>query len=439
MSASETLRCRNTDSLSNKDVEASGGKQVIDRKVGDSVELSSNLPTEGVSSASWKYGNSVVAYHDSGVTANNPFRGRVEFNDVSFSLTVRELTLQDSGDFSFLSEANGQQRPTVIITLQVHEPISTKPKLVYNISEPDLTGSCTVYLECRAAPHRNISYILTVGNQPHEGPKLHYHITPQDGDTTVTCNASNAVSEMSASETLRCRNTDSLSNKDVEASGGKQVIDRKVGDSVELSSNLPTEGVSSARWRHGNSVVAVQGSGVTANNPFLDRVEFNDVSFSLTVRELTLQDSGDFSFLSEANGQQRSTVIITLQVHEPISTKPKLVYNISEPDLNGSCTVYLECRAAPHRNTNYILTVGNQTHEGPKLHYHITPQDGDTTVTCNASNAVSEMSASETLRCRNTDSLSNKGSNILQQSTRMRVSSIPTPHLLLMMLQSMNP
>uniref|UniRef100_A0A3Q2FUV9 Immunoglobulin subtype domain-containing protein n=1 Tax=Cyprinodon variegatus TaxID=28743 RepID=A0A3Q2FUV9_CYPVA len=183
----------------------------------------------------------------------------------------------------------------------------------------------------------------------------------------------------------------------VPASAGKQVIDRKVGDSVELSSNLPTEGVSRASWRYGNSVLAVQGSGVTANNPFQGRVEFNDVSFSLTVRELTLQDSEDFSFLSEANGQQRPTVIITLQVHELI------------PDLNGSCTVYLECRAAPHRNTNYILTVGNQTHEGPKLHYHITPQDGDTTVTCNASNAVSEMSASETLRCRNTDSLSNKG------------------------------
>ncbi|XP_015255303.1 PREDICTED: natural killer cell receptor 2B4-like isoform X2 [Cyprinodon variegatus] len=196
------------------DVEASGEKQVIDRKVGDSVELSSNLPTEGVSSARWRYGNSVVAYHDTGVTANNLFQGRVEFNNVSFSLTVRELTLQDSGDFQFISEANGQQRPTVTITLQVHEPISTKPKLVYNISEPDLNGSCTVYLECRAAPHRNTNYILTVGNQTHEGPKLHYHITTQDGDTTVTCNASNAVSEMSASETLRCKNsTDSLSNK----------------------------------------------------------------------------------------------------------------------------------------------------------------------------------------------------------------------------------
>uniref|UniRef100_A0A3Q2QJ92 Immunoglobulin subtype domain-containing protein n=1 Tax=Fundulus heteroclitus TaxID=8078 RepID=A0A3Q2QJ92_FUNHE len=99
---------------------ASGGKHVIHKKVGDSVEISSNLPTEGVSRATWKYGDSKVAEQGLGVTGNNPFKARVQFNNVTFSLTIRDLTLQDSGDFSFTSATNDQQRPTVFITLLVH-------------------------------------------------------------------------------------------------------------------------------------------------------------------------------------------------------------------------------------------------------------------------------------------------------------------------------
>ncbi|MED6248474.1 hypothetical protein ATANTOWER_000859 [Ataeniobius toweri] len=195
-------------------VEASGEKQVIHRKVGDSVELSSNLPTEGVSRPSWKYGNFSVA-DENGVLPNNRFQDRVEFNNVNFSLTVRELTLQDSGNFSFTSATEVQQRPTVIITLQVHEPISKQPDLFSNISEPDLNGFCTVYLDCRAASQSNITYIWNVGNQNYTGPKLQHTIGPQDGDTTFFCTASNVVSEMSAFKSVRCRNnTDILSKED---------------------------------------------------------------------------------------------------------------------------------------------------------------------------------------------------------------------------------
>ncbi|MEQ2230179.1 hypothetical protein ILYODFUR_026572, partial [Ilyodon furcidens] len=194
-------------------VEASGEKQVIHRKVGDSVELSSNLPTEGVSRASWKYKNLAVA-DEYGVTSNNPFQGRVKFNNVNFSLTVRELTLQDSGDFSFTSATKDQQRPTVIITLQVHEPISKQPDLFSNISEPGLNGFCTVYLDCTAASQSNITYNWTVGNQSFRGPKLQHTIRPQDGDTIFFCTASNVVSEMSAFKSVRCRNNTDILSKE---------------------------------------------------------------------------------------------------------------------------------------------------------------------------------------------------------------------------------
>uniref|UniRef100_A0A3B3YJG4 Ig-like domain-containing protein n=1 Tax=Poecilia mexicana TaxID=48701 RepID=A0A3B3YJG4_9TELE len=175
--------------------------------VGDSVELLSNLPTEGVTRATWKYRGSPVANKVSGVIENNPFKGRVEFNNTSLSLTIRHLTLQDSGEFSFTSLA-AIQRPTVFITLQVHEPKDISNSIVFfNISEVGSNGFCRVFLECKANPDSGVTYIWTVGNQTRNGSRLQYTFTPQDGETTFTCNASNVVSGKLASKTLRCNNS----------------------------------------------------------------------------------------------------------------------------------------------------------------------------------------------------------------------------------------
>ncbi|XP_032438364.1 SLAM family member 5-like isoform X1 [Xiphophorus hellerii] len=192
-----------------------------------------------------------------------------------------------------------------------------------------------------------------------------------------------------------------VSRHDVEASEGKQVIHKGVGDSVVLSSNLPAEGVKGARWRYGDSNVAIKGSGLTPNNPFKGRVEFNNTSFSLTIRDLTLQDSGEFSLIGEVNDKQVS-VFITLQVHEPLSTNSIVFFNVTEAGSDGFCTVFLECKANPHSNVTYSWTVGTQTRKGSTLQYSIRPQDGETTFTCKASNVISEKLAFKTLRCSNT-------------------------------------
>lgn len=103
------------------DVEASNCKNVIviHKKVGDTAELPSCLPTKGVTSATWKYGDILIADTDVSV-AEKQFEGRLNLNPTDFSLTIRKLTLQDSGNFIFLSADNVSQRPTVPITLHVH-------------------------------------------------------------------------------------------------------------------------------------------------------------------------------------------------------------------------------------------------------------------------------------------------------------------------------
>ncbi|XP_005755164.1 uncharacterized protein LOC102195963 [Pundamilia nyererei] len=288
-------------------VKASSGKRVIHKKVGDTVELSSGLSTEGVTAATWRYGGITVADKDEGVSKESPFKDRSELNPEDFTLTVRKLTLQDSGDFTFVSEVNDEQRPSVSITLQVH---------------------------------------------------------------------------------------------DVETSSGKHVIHKKVGDTVELSSGLPTEGVTAATWKYGEIIIADKvienNMGVSKRSPFKDRSELNQENFTLTVKKLTLQDSGDFIFVSATKEKQRDSVIITLQVHEPISKQPVIKINSTWISSNESCKVLLECSTTG--DVSYKWTVGKQTLTGPRQQY-IIRQDGETNVTCTVSNHVSEKSAFQTVKC----------------------------------------
>ncbi|XP_039465824.1 uncharacterized protein LOC120439142 isoform X2 [Oreochromis aureus] len=183
-------------------VETSSGKRVIHTKVGDTVELSSGLPTEGVTAATWRYGRITVAEKDEGVSKDSPFKDRSELNPEDFTLTVRKLTLQDSGDFIFVSEVNDEQRPSVTITLQVHEPITKHPVIKINSAWEACNESCKVLLECSTTG--DVSYKWTVGKQTLTGPSQQYIIREQDGETNVTCTVSNHVSEKSAFQTVQC-------------------------------------------------------------------------------------------------------------------------------------------------------------------------------------------------------------------------------------------
>ncbi|CAI5686259.1 unnamed protein product [Oreochromis niloticus] len=183
-------------------VEASSGKRVIHKNVGDTVELSSGLPYEGVTAATWRYGGITVAEKDVGVSKNSPFKDRSELNPEDFTLTVRKLTLQDSGDFIFVSEVNDEQRPSVTITLQVHEPKVKQPVIKINSTWISSNESCKVLLECSTAG--DVSYKWTVGKQTLTGPRQQYIIREQDGETNVTCTVSNHLSEKSAFQTVKC-------------------------------------------------------------------------------------------------------------------------------------------------------------------------------------------------------------------------------------------
>ncbi|XP_054457168.1 SLAM family member 5-like [Anoplopoma fimbria] len=189
------------------DVETSSCERNIHKKVGDTVELLSCSPAEGVTSAYWKYEGLRIASKNVYVSGKHQFEERLNLNLSSLDLTVRGLTLQDSGVFSFLSEANNKQRPTVTITLHVHEPITIAPAVTSNSTWHPLNQSCTVLLECSATTDSpGVTYTWAVGNETMNGSSLQHVITPQDGDTRFTCTISNFVNEKSTIETVKCSN-----------------------------------------------------------------------------------------------------------------------------------------------------------------------------------------------------------------------------------------
>lgn len=101
----------------------------------------------------------------------------------------------------------------------------------------------------------------------------------------------------------------------MEALSCQHVIHKKVGDTVELSACLETEGskLRSAIWKYEEKTIAVKDTNISAKQ-FTDRLYLNPTNLSLTIRELEHSDSGNFSFVS-SNASQRETVFVTLKVH----------------------------------------------------------------------------------------------------------------------------
>ncbi|XP_029381644.1 SLAM family member 8-like [Echeneis naucrates] len=183
-------------------------QQIVHKQAGDTVELPSGSPIHGVTSATWKYGDEIVADMKREFSESPQFAGRVKLNPTTFSLTVRGLTLGDSGDFSFLSEVNSKsKRETVTFTLQVHEPMTAPILTVSSTSFASDPESCMVFLKCSSASEPSVTYKWTVRDQVHsDSSTLQYVIRPQDRKTKFTCTVRNSVSEQSASTTANCHN-----------------------------------------------------------------------------------------------------------------------------------------------------------------------------------------------------------------------------------------
>ncbi|XP_014062834.1 uncharacterized protein [Salmo salar] len=176
------------------------------KTVGDSVEIPAGLEGQNVTIMQWMYrGKDIVEFSPKvEYSPGSQFEGRLELNLFNFSLTIRKLTLQDSGEFLVIAESD-KQIPTNAVTLQVHEPIlkmeiQTDIKLLAN-------HSCTVRLVCNVSCYPNITYTWERDNEIYgDAQQIHFSLSPAEGDIRVKCSASNLVSWKTASTTVKCSN-----------------------------------------------------------------------------------------------------------------------------------------------------------------------------------------------------------------------------------------
>ncbi|XP_077356080.1 uncharacterized protein LOC144003561 [Festucalex cinctus] len=189
-----------------------------------------------------------------------------------------------------------------------------------------------------------------------------------------------------------------------EVSGCQHVLHRQAGDMVELPSCFRGEDVSFARWNYqGNKVASLDGEGVIVEaSRFTGRLQLNLRNFSLTLRAVTLEDSGVFSFVSAVNDTQRETVEVRLHVHEPITAEPVVRVNVTRHAANHSCSFLLHCSHSGNGGpVEYKWCVGNRSQSGA-WHWVSVPLWAATTdATCTIFNAVSAKSASVSVTCAN--------------------------------------
>ncbi|XP_048826955.1 SLAM family member 5-like [Brienomyrus brachyistius] len=181
----------------------------VNGSVGGTVELPSvlgSLKVEDFQFLSWTFNGKDIAEMLRGHTEANlhaQFKGRLQLSP-DFSLTVKELRLEDSGEYQRVGmKKDGSQIPPHKIQLQVYEPITSvwiQPEYTW---DPE-NHTCAVRLVCNSSGGLRPSYSWRMRDQTESSSRLHFFLSPGEGNVTITCTAVHAASQMSSNHTVRC-------------------------------------------------------------------------------------------------------------------------------------------------------------------------------------------------------------------------------------------
>uniref|UniRef100_A0A3B3RC49 Ig-like domain-containing protein n=1 Tax=Paramormyrops kingsleyae TaxID=1676925 RepID=A0A3B3RC49_9TELE len=175
--------------------------------VGGTVELPSalgRLKVEDFDFLKWRFNGRIIAEMPSGQAKENlhaQFKGRLH---PDFNLTVKELRLEDSGEYEREGmKEDGSQIPSYKIQLQVNESITSVWIQSEYTWDPE-NHTCAVRLVCSSSGGLRPSYTWRMRDQTGSSSRLHFYLSPAEGNVTITCTVANAVSQMSRNHTVRC-------------------------------------------------------------------------------------------------------------------------------------------------------------------------------------------------------------------------------------------
>lgn len=176
----------------------------VHKAVGGSLDLIADYPKTDLE-VKWKYNWIEFAeYEKDQFNLLDPplFHKRIKMNKDNISITVEDLTLQDSGFFSILAVGRSGQYPTKVIVLRVHDLIRDV-QIKLNHSWIESKNICRFHLLCQASGDPNPSYSWS-GDPVTTGPNLSINLHLAES-ATVNCTANNTVSAEHTIKTVECR------------------------------------------------------------------------------------------------------------------------------------------------------------------------------------------------------------------------------------------
>ncbi|XP_076837135.1 CD48 antigen-like [Brachyhypopomus gauderio] len=119
------------------------------RPVGSSIQLDVQQHGYNYEDFTWMFNDfKIVKYYNNSKQLNtyHPFKGRVEFNSVTHSLTLMNLQKNDSGLYT--ARASGEKDKTVAeYTLSVWDPVETP--VLSAVTDQQSSDPCNITLTCR--------------------------------------------------------------------------------------------------------------------------------------------------------------------------------------------------------------------------------------------------------------------------------------------------
>ncbi|KAI4877591.1 hypothetical protein NFI96_020647, partial [Prochilodus magdalenae] len=368
------------------------GSSDVFRWVGDSVQMDIPSPVPEFDDLIWVFNgtNNIIKYFSDSkkITPNAGYEDRVEFNDRTYSLTLKNLQNTDSG----LYEARASDTQDTVITkyqLWVSRPVvrSVGESVQLDIQRPvpefdefswmfgkennilkyyKDTNKTTQYpgYEGRAE-FSNKTYSLTLKNLQKSDSGLYEARVSEKVDTVV------ALYRLFVSERLKvflqkvsiCRSK--ITCKQRNALWFEKVLDclevyrpaagpetltvssdvfGLVGDSIQLDIQGPVPEFDQLFWKFKEKYVVKYYNEPTLLKPcagYMDRVEFNNRTYSLTLKNLQKNDSG----LYEAGASYAKNTVVakhSLTVLDAVDA-PVLTPALDELS-NDTCNINLTCK-----------------------------------------------------------------------------------------------
>ncbi|XP_042615253.1 uncharacterized protein LOC122145538 isoform X2 [Cyprinus carpio] len=174
----------------------------VHKAVGDSLELIADYPKKDLE-VQWKYNMITFAEYrndDFQKVKSELFNNRLKMNENDISVTVTELTLQDSGRFVIVAVSKSEQYKTKVSVLHVHDLIR-EVKIEYNYVWLQSENICMFHLRCVASGDQNLSYSWI--SPQTQGSQLNISLSLAES-ATLNCTANNTVSVKYTTKTVVC-------------------------------------------------------------------------------------------------------------------------------------------------------------------------------------------------------------------------------------------